>query len=204
MATVTIDFQHVASSKFIFDTATSFAKIRDGEVAAVPLGMITPFGVIPVEQAAVGGILRKFRAFSNASADIAGYRLLAKIDTGARGTLTVAFVGTPVPPTGEELFDEYVTVLGEMDGQESNNSTTEVGIRGRKDTAGGTEVCKIRIDVYHRTSGGTETLLDSFTTPDLTNGTYVDFTGNVTIDRTWGTDERLVTKFTGINLGVPP
>ena len=161
-----------------------------------------PVGMIPVGQAGVAGTLRKWRALSNSSSDIAGYRLLGQINTGVRQTLTVTFSGTPIP-TGEELFDEYVTALGATNGHESNNSTTEVGIRGRKNIAGGTEVCKIRIDVYHRTTGGTETLLDSFTTPDLTNGTYVDFAGNVTINRAWGTDERLVTKFVGINLGDP-
>ena len=201
MASLTIDFEHISSSKFITEPATSFAEIRDGEVAAVPLGMIISVGVIPVEQAGVAGTLNKHRAFATASADIGGYRLLGGGTTGFLEALTVTFSGFPIP-TGEELFDEYATALTIMDGVESNNSTTEVGIRGRKNVGAGAEVCKIRIDVYHRTAAGVETLLDSFTTPDLTSS-FADYTGNIAVNQAWGTDERLVAKFTGINLGDP-
>ncbi len=200
MASLTIDMLQAATSKFIFVTPESYTQVRDGEAAA-KTGIIRPTGILPVIQAANAGTLATWNAFENAHADIAGYRLLAGILTGQFKQLRVTFVGDPAIPTGEMIFDEWATTAGAMDGVESNNSTVTASIRGRK-TVPGTEECKIRIDIYHRTTGGTETLLDSFTTPDLTSS-FANYTGDVTLDGSWADDELLVAKCTAINLGVP-
>ena len=198
MASLDIEIQHINSSKFGFDTGRTYVNIRDGAVAG-SMGIIQPVGIIPVPSASVGGTLRKHMAVGTLS-NIGGYRKLTALAVGIFVTEKVTFTGTPIP-TGELTIEEYATDAGVMDGIESNNSTVEAAVRARK-VPDATEVNKVRVEVYHRTTGGTETLLGSFTTPDLT-GSFVNYTGDVTINRSWATNERLVAKFIGINLGDP-
>ena len=197
MASLDIEIQHINSSKFGFEAPKSYVNIRDGAVAG-SMGIIQ-LGIIPVPSASVGGTLRKHTA-TGISSDISGYRKLIALSSGIFITEKVTFTGSPIP-TGEQTIKEYATDAGVMDGIESNNSTVEAAVRARK-VPDATEVNKVRVEVYHRTTGGTETLLGSFTTPDLT-GSFVNYTGDVTINRSWGTNERLVAKFIGINLGDP-
>ena len=198
MASLDIEMRDITRTKFAFDTAQSFTNIRDGEVVS-SMGIIQPVGIIPVPSAGSAGTLKKHIA-ENLASDIGGYRKLTALTVGALGILKVTFAGSPIP-TGEQTIEEYATAAGIMDGIESNNSTAEAGVQARK-VPDGEEVNKVRVEVYHRTTGGTETLLGSFTTPDLT-GSFVNYTGDITINRSWGTNERLVVKFIGINLGDP-
>ena len=198
MATLDIDIQDLTPSKFDADLPKTFVDIRDGELAA-KTGIIQ-LGVIPVIQPAAAGTLVQHRATSTTS-DIGGYRKLAGLSLGLYTTRTTTFDGTPIP-TGEQPIEEYDRSGGVIEGVESNNSTETVGVRARKVTPGA-QVCKVRMEVYHRTSGGTETLLGSFTTPDLTSS-FANYEGEVTIDQAWATGERIVLKAVGINEGVPP
>lgn len=198
MAELDIEMRDIVRSKFGLDTATSFANIRDGEVIG-SMGIIQ-LGVIPVPIGGVAGTLKTWNAESIASDLISGYRKLTALTVGLYATRTVTFIGSPIPE-GELTIEEYATDVGDMDGIDSNNSTETVGVRARK-VPDASEVNKVRVEIYHRTTGATETLLGSFTTPDLT-GSFVDYTGDVTINRSWGTNERLVVKFVGINEGIP-
>ena len=197
MASLDIEIMDNKRSKVVFDDAKSYVKIRDGEVAG-SMGIIQ-LGVIPVPSAGSAGTLKTHFAEELAS-DISNYSKLTVLTAGERRIQKVTFTGSPIP-TGEQTIEEYATDAGVMDGIESNNSTVEAAVRARK-VPDATEVNKVRVEVYHRTTGGTETLLGSFTTPDLTGG-FVNYTGDVTINRSWGTNERLVAKFIGINLGDP-
>ena len=198
MATLDIEIMDIKRSKIVFDPATSYVKIRDGAVVG-STGIIQPVGIIPVPSVGSAGTLKTHFAEELAS-DISNYSKLTVLTAGERRIQKVTFTGSPIP-TGEQTIEEYATDAGVMDGIESNNSTVEAAVRARK-VPDATEVNKVRVEVYHRTTGGTETLLGSFTTPDLT-GSFVNYTGDVTINRSWGTNERLVAKFIGINLGDP-
>lgn len=199
MPSLTVEMQEMTLDKFGTDLVRSYAQIRDGEVFR-KTGVIQPVGVLPRIQAADAGILKKWSAFTTAS-DIGLYRSLFTSSTGQYQTRLTTFSGTPIP-TGEQVIEEYATVIGAMDDVSVNGSTEELAVRAKKDVPG-TQVCKVRVDVYHRTTGGTETLLAGFTTPELTSG-FANYAGDVTFTRSWATDERLVVKFVGINLGIPP
>ena len=197
MAELDIEIEDINRSKMVFSPAKSYVNIRDGEVAG-SMGIIQ-LGVIPVRSAGSAGTLKTHFAEGILS-DISGYRKLTTLTSGALMIRKVTFAGIPIP-TGEQTIEEYATDAGIMDGIESNNSTAEAAVRARK-VPDATEVNKVRVEVYHRATDGAETLLGSFTTPDLT-GSLVDYTDDITINQSWGTNERLVVKFIGINLGDP-
>lgn len=200
MASLTISIQDQETSKLLPVAAKTFARIQNGQVFP-RTGVIHPTGIIPVPRAAVAGTTL-FRSARDTASDIGGYRKLTSAIRGLFLTRTATFTGTPIP-TGEQAIEEYATDAGDMDGVVSNASTREFGIRAQKDVGGGTEECYVRMEVYHRTTGGTETLLASWTTPNLTDATWVDYTEDLTITQSWGTNERLVAKLVARNDGVP-
>lgn len=198
MPSLTVEIQHIEPSKFFTDLAQTYVYIRDGEQTIKKL-IAAPVGLIGT-RAAVVGVQTQHRAISTGS-DIGGYRKLSGLNVGMYATVLTTFSGTPIP-TGEQPIEEYDRSGGTIEGVDSNGSTTVVAVRARK-VVPGTQVCKVRMEVYHRTSGGTETLLDSWTTANLTSG-FVDLSGTVTIRQSWVTGERIVLKAVGINLGIPP
>lgn len=198
MASLTIEIQHLTPSKFFTDLPMTYIHIRDGEKTAKNL-ITAPFGLMGA-RAATAGVLVEHAATSTGS-DIGGYRKLSGVAVGQYTTVLTTFSGTPIP-TGEQPIEEYDRSGGTIEGVDSNGSTTAIGVRARK-VVPGTQVCKVRMEVYHRTSGGTETLLDSWTTGDLTSG-FVDLSSTVTIRQSWATGERIVLKAVGINEGIPP
>ncbi len=198
MASLDIEIQDLKSNRFIFNTPQTYVDVRDGEMAA-QTGVIEPYGVIDLRPAVAGTLTQWFGR--DATSDVGGYRkLYSPAFAGIYVTRTVTFSGSPIP-TGEQTISKYATDSSLMAGVSSNSSTTSASLRARKVTTGA-QVCKVRLEVYHRTAAGVETLLDSFTTPDLT-GTFTQYTSDVTINRQWADDERLVMKAIGLNLGVP-
>ena len=199
MASLDIEIQDLKAARFVLDSAQTYVEIRDGERDR-RTGVIEPFGVIDVRPAVAGTLTLWFGR--NLSSDVGGYRKLhSPAFLGIYVTRTVTFSGSPIP-TGEQTISEYATDSSLMAGVSSNSSTTTASLRARKEVPG-TQICKVRLEVYHRTAAGVETLLDSFTTPDLT-GTFTQYTSGVTINRQWADGERLVMKAIGLNLGIPP
>lgn len=199
MASLDIEIQDLKTNRFVANSAQTYVEIRDGEAAA-KTGVIEPIGVLDLRPAVAGTLTQWFGR--DISSDVGGYRKLhSPAFLGIYVTRTVTFSGSPIP-TGEQTISDYATGSSLMAGVSSNSSTTSASLRARKVT-GGTQVCKVRLEVYHRTAAGVETLLDSFTTPDLT-GTFTQYTSGVTINRQWADGERLVMKAIGLNLGIPP
>lgn len=198
MASLTIEIQHLTPNKFFSDLPKTYIDVRDGEKTIKKL-ITAPVGLVGT-RAAAAGILIQHRAISTAS-DLGGYRKLSGLSTGQYTTVLTTFSGTPIP-LGEQPIEEYDRSGITIEDVDSNGSTTTIAVRARK-AVPGTQVCKVRMEVYHRTSGGTETLLDSWTTGDLTSG-FVDLSSTVTIRQSWATSERLVLKAVGINEGIPP
>lgn len=198
MASLTIEIQHIAPDKFSSDLRETYIGIRDGEQTAK--GLITgPIGLAGT-RAAVAGVLTEHRAIDTVS-DIGGYRKLSGLTTGRYTTVLTTFSGTPIP-TGEQPIEEYDRAGGTIEGVDSNGSTTTIAVRARK-VVPGSQVCKVRMEVYHRTSGGTETEIARWTTGNLT-GTFANLSSTVTIRQSWATGERIVLKAVGINEGTPP
>ena len=200
MATLDIEIQdRIATVKFAFGIAQTRGEIIDGE--AVRRTGIIQLGVIPVIRAAVSGQSTKWYAWATSS-DF-NYRTLINPPPSVATfvTRTATFVGDPSIPTGELPIEQYITAIGDMDGVESNGSTVEFAVYARK-VPDATEVNKVRVEAYYRTSGGTETKFGEFTTPDLT-GSFVQYTGSFAFTQSWATNSRFVMKCIGINLGDP-
>lgn len=170
--------------------------IVDGETAAGPLGVIQPFGVIPTRTPGSSGTPVNRFAKSNAHA-IDGYRSL--LGGGFRGTFNDRFNTAQTNQT--ILIEEYATDAGDLDGVEVNGSDTDWVVSAKR--SGTTEDAAIEIRFYHRTSGGTETLLATAETTNLTTS-FVTYTGMVNFTQSFGMNELLVVKFYIHNKGVAP
>jgi len=172
--------------------------IRDGERAAVP-NIIRSKGTLPVQGDA--GTVRTWLTINANHPIIGGYK---KIQTSLPRDFDPQTIATSMPEAGpfpeEVLIEEFASIAGQMDGEDSNTSTTEFWIVASK--AATSSDAKVRVDVYHRTTGGTETPLGSFTTPILTTS-LVKYTECITITQSWLTNELLVFKYTAIDEGVP-
>lgn len=146
--------------------------------------------------------VRSFRHFTrfNNSADISGYHRLR--DTN--GTLNQD-VSTSVFNITEETINfvkAYVTDLNLFEGFNWNNHVSGT-LRIRAWLTSSSQFllpqsAKVGIEIYHRDSGGTETIKQSILTPKLTL-----FETNYDIDTSFGdtyfdTDERLVIKTYGV------
>lgn len=170
--------------------------IHDGQtrLAGVLLrGIIDPVVSIP-------GSITSWRA-KNANSDLAGYK---KLITGFGFELSETLTGNCNPTSGpcEVAIEEFATDAGDMDDVRSNNSTTTFRFRGRYTGTPAPGVAELRCKVYHRNTGGSETLLAWFS--QAITLTTTNFTKEVTINKSWELNERLVVKWSAYFEGPLP
>ena len=94
-----------------------------------------------------------------------------------------------------------VTIKGDLEVTQSRNSTSTFSVYAKRDTAS-VEICVVHMEIYHRDSSGTYTLLDTWETSDLTTS-FVQYTSERTINATFAENERLEIRFIGENQGAP-
>ncbi len=183
-------------------TTGTLNDIRDGETAGSDAAMILrPVGLLAGGESTPGdpGILHQY-IIRPAASDIGGYlKLEESINYKANSDQVVASTNAgPYPELTN--FEEFSTDAGLMDGIDGNGSTTAFRIQAKK--ASSTEDIFMRIKAYHRTTGGTETLLDEVDVGPL-DTTLTEYTGDLTTTASWGTNERLVLKYVIVNNGIP-
>lgn len=102
-----------------------------------------------------------------------------------------------------QIDDPYATAAGDMDGIQINPISDFTWFVSAKRTGGMSEQATIEIEFYHRTTGGTETLIVTVATTNLT-ASFVTYTGVENISQSFSTNERLVAYFFIVNDGIPP
>jgi len=188
-------------SFFFLDQIVCRGDIRDSDLPETRSALIQPPWIVPAGVGGSTGSLTTWHTLDTAHAVIGGYRRLVSVFGNHRSksmTVTMPDVG-PFPE--EVLFDEFATASGDMDGVDSVNETTTFVTRARR-VLSGTEITNVRVDVYHREAEGGETLLGSFTTPDLSTS-FVDYSGDVTANRAWADGDFTVFKYIARNQGTP-
>ena len=182
-------------------TTTTLSDIRDGETAGGGGGRIIQPRSVWRKGGGAGnpGTLHEY-IIRNSASDISGY-LLAEESNIVRGTSDQVVAAPNTGPFPQEnSFEEWSTAAGVMNGISSNGSTTAFKVEAKK--AASPEDVWLKIRAYHRTTGGTETLLDEDIVGPL-DTTLTQYSVNLTISQSWGTNERLVIKYRIVNNGIP-
>jgi len=199
MATITGIVRDHTTNKSFIETAITRIDFKDGELArSVAVGVIRSPGVLPHGTAGSAGSTLIRNAKGTAS-DIGGYRDL-------QSTAGVGFRSdrSAIAQTNQTiLIEEYATDAGDLDGVNVTGvSALNWQVEARR-AFSSIEDAVIEMRWYHRTAGGSETLLDTQETTNLTtsNATY---NGTASITTSFATNERLVWKFFIHNKGVAP
>lgn len=169
------------------------APIIAGEVHQAAMIIQAPGHVMEKDSNLLDVIQYDWDGWDTASS-IAGYRKFL-ISTFLKTTNYDITVSIPdAGPYPEEVaIEEFATDAGALDATVSNASTTTFSVRANHAGTGVNRVT-IRADIYHRTSGGTETLINQTSFGPLTT-TMAQYTNSVTLNYAWSTNERLVVKY---------
>jgi len=138
----------------------------------------------------LSGVTTNWYCRTDAS-DIAGYRKLLS----ANANTSTEYSCSKPQTDGWCAVEEFATDAGAMDGVNSSSETTTFRIRAKWSKTGGSDPLGPWMDVfvYHRDTSGTETQI-AYYSEGITSS-YVTYTESVTINKSWGTNERLVVKF---------
>ena len=177
----------------IENTTHDVAKFPVVDSGVAGAGYVVQPGVLQPPVAGSSDVTTNFYARTTAS-DIAGYR---KLLTANANTSTEYSGSCTPPPTDACSFaiEEFATDAGAMDGITMTAETVTVRYRAKK--SAGVDPSHVTVELYHRTSGGVETLITSTDSADL-GTSYANYTWSPTITKSWGTNERLVVKFIGV------
>lgn len=204
MALIAGTVQDIEFNRRIAASAPSWVFFNDGFAAASTRMPIIQEGMIPTPEGVsqVDGTDTQLFLVHEANVTVAAYEVL---DT----TTTTGFVETDACAAGTDsscAVDEWATNTGVMDGVSINaGQTMDISISASRNT-NTSEEAHLEVEVYHRTTGGTETLLDTVVLANLdTDMAFHNFTGtwSVSSDQAFATDELLVIKITNDNTGVP-
>jgi hypothetical protein len=102
--------------------------------------------------------------FDNTASDIGGYEVIGKFPTAGTQVDEATVVNSGTSPV---LIDSYASASTGLGGTQIDGGVWIFDIYGQVDSATGNS--QIRVSVYKRTSGGTETLLFSADSPEINN-----------------------------------
>jgi hypothetical protein len=137
---------------------------------------------------------------TTAASDIGGYSKLATtIDDPDYDSPAVDVTTGSITGTGQ-LIASLATTSGQLTG---NPDVINISTVGNIRKTAGSGSAQFYYEVYHRTSGGTETLV---ATSDLTtlvsSATYIEFSASALLNNgTWLSTDRIVLKFYGSKVG---
>ena len=169
----------------------------------ITVGVLRPASLLLQSRVKGSPATTTWFAFSDSSSDISGYRVLTNSGLDEKRsnlTLTYAMDDMATPPEYTAL-EEFVTEPNVMDNVFANGVSTTLSVTAWKDVGGVLNDVYIEGYVYHRDTGGTETLLTSF--EDLVSTTSTKYTHSVSLVRRWQPGERLVSKYRFRNDGIP-
>ena len=156
--------------------------------------IMKPFGITLKRVNEAFGIPVSFDGW-NTSSSISGYRKF--LNTGALKNTDFDIV-TSIPATGpypeEVAIEEFATDAGALDSNYMSSYLSACRVTAMHAGASNNRVT-IRADVYHRTSGGTETLIAQGSSDAVSNTTMTAYDFNVVLNTVFGTNERLVVKY---------
>lgn len=176
--------------------------LRIGETAVTA---IFPFQreIAPARKPGVNGMIYQIpRQLSiltkhprTTASDISGY---SKLETanGSSGTIYACNVSAPFAGIRDCTAEEFATDAGDLDGilATSTNQTADFKAWYQRIAgAPAADIAQIILDFYHRTSGGTETLIETITRSITTSETQHANSFNLA-NQLFGTNERLVIK----------
>lgn len=137
---------------------------------------------------------------TTASSDIGGYAKLVSDVNDADYNDTAVDVSTGAITGSNILISSLASVAGILSGQVTQVNVSIVGnIKRVSGTANGT----FYFEIYHRDSGGTETLIGtSDVTAEVSSSSYVEFSASaLIINENFNSTDRLVYKFYGNKVG---
>ena len=135
------------------------------------------------------------------SSDLSGRILVEAVTFFGTTTVSAGFPNTGPFPEEIEL-ERFYTAAGLMDEITAVSSSSTMRPVASKDVLGTEEDVSIRLDVYHRTAEGVETLLDSEESSFLTT-TLTQYNLSFVLNANWTTNDRLLVIVKGINYGIP-
>lgn len=191
MASFNVYLEVIQASKFFFQTGRSLAPVTDTQRRRI----IQDVGVIDNVQSTS---TTTFYLWDTTS-DITGYRYLLTATAGLRVELSVAMDDTLEVPY-EFALEEFTTQQNSMEGKNSRGTSTTFSMQAYHD-GDPDRVVKIVVEIYHRTSGGTETLITEY--EETISTTSTTYTESVTLNATWQNDERMVIKVRARDEGIP-
>lgn len=155
-----------------------------------PFGLtMKNFGTDPLDL-----IVTNFDGWSTASG-ISGYRKF--LITGATKTTDYDIV-VSIPASGpypeHVAIEEFATDAGAMDGYAINAVATSCRVTAMHAGSSSNRVT-IRADIYHRDSGGTETLIAQGSSDVISNTTMTAYDFTVVLNKKFETNDRLVAKY---------
>ncbi len=141
----------------------------------------------------------------NIASSISGYKVLAQSTSGTSDltTVTAAF---STPPLLTLDLEEFATAQNDLEGKQVRNSTMGFQISVKHTNSGAERSVKFFTKVYHRTSGGTETLLHTQETEvalNIAEDVFHQYAFDVLLNTQFFEDERLVIKCSAEDKGIP-
>lgn len=192
MAGFNVYLQVLDGSKFIFASDYTYGKITNSNRNKLKR-IIHHGGMVPKSQGTTTGSTTTWKAWFDAS-DISTYKKL-KTNDGIGLDITFTGLTTTNPPYPQYTSSQYfATDAGNMNGVQSNTVTNTFRIYCRADAGMGLEQVFCECYVYHRTTGGTETLLTNFEVGPITIVNAV-YDTDVTITSQFDTNERIVFRY---------
>lgn len=204
MAGITGTIKDIQSSRRGVESSPSWIFYNDGFVAATSgnVGILYQEGIIPVSgSSGSAGTSTKVALIHTANSTVLSYEVLSSPVTGISAThYCLAASNTTCN------IEQWATNTGTMDGVSINSGQDmDISISAKRNT-NTTENAHLTLKFYHRTTGGTETLLDTVELPDLNKDTvYHDVIGtwSVSSNQAFATNELLVLKIIMNNDGIP-
>lgn len=202
MATNSITLRLVTNVGSLAHTCQTDAVLIDGEAPGTGGGrvggVIAPRGVIPVARGGdlgdPGTTIRRW-AHGQTHPDIGKYGRLSTTQADRRLDLSYGPYTDPPMSYSEHLLGSFATLAGDLDGVEVAAASEMVWqVEAKKGVDNGPTGHQIRVKVYHRTSGGTETFLYYEDSSELSTS-FAYYPMSMFFEETWGTNELLVAKY---------
>ena len=155
-------------------------------------------------QEAQSGTTQKWFTWDLSHPSISGYKRLRFQNVGVDTVESVTFSSPPLE--GEKVFEEFATSAGDLNNIQVRNSTMTFNIKTLHTNSGAERSIKVYVKIYHRTSGGTETLLAEYTKEvglNITEDNWHIFSESVTINQKFLVNEILVIKYSVEDKGIP-
>ncbi len=191
------------SSRDPSETPQTWGAVKSDERVARKSIIRAP-GIISIEPGSSPAEV-KWYPWTNTSA-ISGYRKLLTSTFGILDSTTVTHTFTFPPLDAEAALEEFATDQDDIENTQIRNSTMGFQIATKHTNGGGERNIRLYTRVYHRTSGGTETLLHTEDTEigfNITHDVWHNFAFNVTLNTHFKENERLVIKYAAEDKGVP-